>query len=72
MSRLPNWLHVSGTSGVLKRVSKHLSEYIIMVTNILFLLTSADLKPGCKGNSDKSGYSIQGLVAKVKDTVGNG
>jgi hypothetical protein len=26
-------------------------------------------KPGCQGNSGKIGYSIQGLVAKVKDTV---
>ena len=27
---------------------------------------------GYKGNNDKTGYSVQGLVAKVKDTVANG
>ena len=30
------------------------------------------LKTSCKGNNGKIGYSIQGLVAKVKDTVANG
>ena len=29
-------------------------------------------KAGCKGDNGKNGYSIQGLVAKVKDTVSNG
>ena len=29
------------------------------------------LKAGCIGNNGKNGYSIQGLVAKVKDTVRN-
>ena len=27
---------------------------------------------GCMGKDGKIGYSIQGLVAKVKDTVANG
>ena len=37
------------------------------------LLTGADLKhTGCNGNNGKIGYSVQGLVAKVKDTVANG
>ena len=36
------------------------------------LLISVDSKAGCKGNNDKNGYSIQGLVAKVKNTVANG
>ena len=35
------------------------------------LLTTADIKAGCIGNK-KIGYSVQGLVAKVKDTVVNG
>ena len=30
------------------------------------------LKAGCIGNNGKIGYSIQGLVAKVKDTVAIG
>ena len=29
-------------------------------------------KAGYKGNNGKIGYSIQGLVAKVKDTAANG
>ena len=38
------------------------------------LTTSADLKTGCKGNDDRNGYtySVQGLVAEVRDTVANG
>ena len=29
-------------------------------------------KAGCKGTNGKIGYKVQGLVAKVKDTVANG
>lgn len=29
-------------------------------------------KASCKGNKDKNGYSVTGLVAIVKDAVANG
>ena len=40
----------------------------------MVLLTSAGLKKkkkSCIGYNDRNGYSVQGLVAKVKDTVTN-
>ena len=36
------------------------------------ILTNSDLKQVVKGTMAKIGYSIQGIVAKVKDTVANG
>ena len=30
------------------------------------------LKEDCKGNNSENGYSVQGLLAKVKDKVANG
>ena len=36
------------------------------------LLTSVHRKASCEENNGKNGYSVQGLVAKVKDTVANG
>lgn len=36
------------------------------------LLTGLVSKEGCKRNSGENGYSVRGLVAKVKETVANG
>ena len=45
-------------------------QNLVAISQIL--LTSADLKAGYKGKSGKNGYSVQGLIAKVKGTVANG
>ena len=55
------------TQGFLKHIkSSSSSNYSKM------LLISVNLKKGCKGNNSKNGYSVQGLLAKVKDTMANG
>ena len=54
-----------------KRGFRSLQNLVVIAPKIL--LTSADLKgKGYKGNNSEIGYSVQGLVAKVKDTVVNG
>ena len=58
-------VHVSIPQGFLK-LTKSCSHFPKI------LLTSAFSKAGYKGNNGKNGYSIQGLVAKVKGTLANG